>query len=480
LSSLGDLTSTLLGLLDTLDDTDSNSLSHVTDGETTKRWVLSEGFNTHWLGWNHLDNGGITGLDELRRVFDLLTGTSVNLLNELLKLASNVSSVAVQNWSVTSRDLTRVVEDDDLSVERVAALWWVVLGVTSNVTTSDFLDGDVLDVETNVVTWGTFWDLFVVHLDRLDFSGDTSWGKGNNHTWLDNTSLNTTNWHRTNTTNLVNVLKRKTERLVNWSGRWLHRVNGLQDGLTLGSTVLGLTLPTLVPWAVGGWLNHIVTVPTGDRNESNSLRVVTNLLDEVGGLLDNFVETILRPLDGVHLVDSNNHVSDTKGERKKSVLSGLTVLGDTSLELTDTTSNDKDGKIGLGGTSNHVLDEISVTWSINDGNVVLRSLEFPESNIDGDTSLTLRLKLVQNPSVLEGTLTELGSLLLELLDGSLVNTTALENQVTSGGGFTGVDVTNDDDVKMKLFFSLYTLLVTIPPVSYFHVMHTIFANNYSE
>ena len=32
-----------------LDNTDSNSLSHVTDGESTKWWVGGESFNAHWL-----------------------------------------------------------------------------------------------------------------------------------------------------------------------------------------------------------------------------------------------------------------------------------------------------------------------------------------------------------------------------------------------------------------------------------------------
>jgi hypothetical protein len=35
------------------------------------------------------------------------------------------------------------------------------------------------------------------------------------------------------------------------------------------------------------------------------------------------------------------------------------------------------------------------------GNIVLGSLELPESNVDGDTTLTLGLELVQNPGVLE-------------------------------------------------------------------------------
>jgi hypothetical protein len=53
-----------------------------------------------------------------------------------------------------------------------------------------------------------------------------------------------------------------------------------------------------------------------------------------------------------------------------------------------------------------------VTGSVNDGDIVARSLELPESNIDGDTTLTLGLELVKNPGVLEGTLTELGGFLL--------------------------------------------------------------------
>lgn len=77
-----------------------------------------------------------------------------------------------------------------------------------------------------------------------------------------------------------------------------------------------------------------LTVESRDRNEGNSLGVVSNLLDKVGGFLDNFLETILRPLGGVHLVDSDNELLNTKGVGEKSVLTGLTILGDTSLELT--------------------------------------------------------------------------------------------------------------------------------------------------
>ena len=45
----------------------------------------------------------------------------------------------------------------------------------------------------------------------------------------------------------------------------------------------------------------------------------------------------------------------------------------------------------LGSSSDHVLDEISVTRGINDGDIVLGSLKLPESNVDGDTTFTLSL-----------------------------------------------------------------------------------------
>lgn len=47
----------------------------------------------------------------------------------------------------------------------------------------------------------------------------------------------------------------------------------------------------------------------------------------------------------------------------------------------------------------------------NDGDLILGGLELPESNVNGDTTLTLSLELVENPGVLEGTLAELSGFL---------------------------------------------------------------------
>ena len=54
----------LVGLVNGLDDTDSDSLPHVTDGETTKRWVGIVLLNAHGLAGHKLDDASITRLNE--------------------------------------------------------------------------------------------------------------------------------------------------------------------------------------------------------------------------------------------------------------------------------------------------------------------------------------------------------------------------------------------------------------------------------
>jgi len=451
-SSLGNLTGTLLGLDDRLDDTDSDGLAHVTDSEATKRGVLSESLNAHGLRGNHLDDSSVTRLDELGAALSRLSSSAINLLEELSELASNVGSVAIENRSVTSTDLTGVVKDDDLGVEGLGTLRGVVLGVTGDVATTNLLDGDVLDVEADVITRSTLCKLLVVHLNRLDFSGHTSGGKGDDHAGLDDTSLDTTDRNRANTTDLVNILEGKTKGLVRGTDRVVDGINGLEEGLA-GDLGLDLLLPALVPGAVGRVVDHVVAVEAGDGHEGNVLGVVSDLLDEGRGLLDNLLETLLRPLGSVHLVDSDDELFHAEGVGEKSMLTGLAVLGDTSLELTSTGGNDENGAISLRSTSDHVLDEITVTRGINNGDIVLGGLELPEGDIDGDTTLTLGLKLVQHPCVLEGTLAKFGSFLLELLDGTDVNTTALVDQVTGGRRLSRVDVADDDDVDVSLLFT---------------------------
>ena len=87
---------------------------------------------------------------------------------------------------------------------------------------------------------------------------------------------------------------------------------------------------------------------------------------------------------------------------------------------------------------------------VDDREVVLARLELPQRNVDRDTTLTLRLQVVQDPRVLERALPELLRLLLELLDRPLINTAALVDEVPRRRRLARVDVANDNDVDVRL------------------------------
>jgi hypothetical protein len=141
--SVHTLATALLGLLHRFDNSNSDRLSHITDGEATERWIFSERLNTHGLRGDELDNGGIARLDKLGRVLDRFTRSTVDLLQKLREFACNVRGVAIEHGCVASANLTGVVEDNHLGVERGSLLGGVVLRVGGNVTTANFLDRDV-------------------------------------------------------------------------------------------------------------------------------------------------------------------------------------------------------------------------------------------------------------------------------------------------------------------------------------------------
>ncbi len=151
LGGFGGLSNVLL-LCDFLDDTDGNGLLHVSDGESSEGWVLIEGLNAHGLLGDHSDHGGISGFDGLGLGFGDLAGSSVDLGLDLIELAGDVSGVAIEDWCVSLLDLTGVVEHNNLSEETGGVLGWVVLGVRSDESSSEILDGEILDVESDVIT----------------------------------------------------------------------------------------------------------------------------------------------------------------------------------------------------------------------------------------------------------------------------------------------------------------------------------------
>jgi len=257
--------STSLSLVHRLDDTNGNGLPHVTDCEATKWWILRVRLHTHWLAGDKLDDAGITRLDELGGLFDSFARSAINLLKKLREFTGNVGSMAIKDGSISGTNLTRVVEDDDLSIERRSLLRRVILGIRSDITAADILDRHVpkeekvvvlhlvidiehpLHVKTDVITRKTFHQLLVVHFDGLDFSGDVRGSECDNHSSFDDTGLDTADRDSTDTTNLVDILERKAEWFVRGTSWRLDGVDGVEQGLAFDRTALDLLGPALVP-----------------------------------------------------------------------------------------------------------------------------------------------------------------------------------------------------------------------------------------
>uniref|UniRef100_A0A8C0TDQ0 Uncharacterized protein n=1 Tax=Canis lupus familiaris TaxID=9615 RepID=A0A8C0TDQ0_CANLF len=207
LGRLGDFASSSCLLVHCFDDTHSNRLSHVTNSKTAQRRIVREALNTHRFARNHINNGSIPRFQELGTIFQLLSRTTIYLFLQLSKLASNVSCVTIQHRCISSTDLAWMVQDNHLSCEACCFHWWVIFAVTSHVATTNIFDRYVLDIEAHIVPRKSRTQSFMVHFNRLYFSCNIDWSKGDHHTRLKNTSLHSTHWDSTNTTNFVDVLE---------------------------------------------------------------------------------------------------------------------------------------------------------------------------------------------------------------------------------------------------------------------------------
>merc|ERR1719494_1250259 len=156
---------------------------------------------------------------------------------------------------------------------------------------------------------------------------------------------------------------------------------------------------SLEPFHVVTGLQHVIPMPSRDGHKVNSLGIVSYLFHKTRYLfLDCFISRFrVWGFCAVHFVTANNKLFDSKSVSQESVLSSLAILC--------------------------------------------------------DTTFTLSLQFVEYPGVFERTFSHFLGLLLELLDGTFVDSTTFVDQMSSCGRFAGVDVTNDDNVDVNLFFS---------------------------
>merc|ERR1719460_957974 len=326
----------------------------------------------------------------------------------------------------------------------------------------------------DVVTWLGLLGTLVVHLDGEHLScariGGGVGGKEDNLlTRLHETLLDTACEDITDTLNLVDA----GDWHPHWGAGWslwhaAHLVKEIVQDLDHDLLAAGLNLDTAPPRHVELAcrvlrLQEIVAHPAGDWEEwhvlLNHVLLPADLDKHALHLVGDLLVSGLLVTCGVavHLVAAADDLLHAQQIDETGVLTSLALdltglvvaLGNGSGEITVAWHHDH-GDISLGGTGNHVLDEIAVTWGINDGVVPLVSEEFLGGARDGHTALTLLLLPVHVKGECKTALAKALGLLLELLQFTLGDSAKLKNQTTGGGALATVDVSADDDGKMLL------------------------------
>jgi len=258
-----------------------------------------------------------------------------------------------------------------------------------------------------------------------------------------------------NSLNVVDVGDGKTNREIGFTLGGLDEVvQGLNEGES-SNGYLGVNVgrPSLVPGALLRLLNKVVSVESRVRDEGNLLGLESNQGEHLCELILDFVETILRPPAGVHLVDTNNKLINTKKVKKTGMLTGLSLLnthlgiglGDGSLETSFLSGHKKKTNISGGRPGDHVLNVILVAGGIDNGIVVLFSEELLGVALNGNTTFTLLLTSIEVVSETKRRFTLLFGNSLKLFHLTRGDASLLKDEVTTCGGLSGIDVSADDN-----------------------------------
>jgi hypothetical protein len=146
-------------------------LFHVSDGESSERGILLERFNTHGFGGSHDGEARVSRFNEFGVSFKFFTGSSINFLSDFFEFNGNVGGVAIQDGGISVLDLTGVVKNDNLSEESNSGSGRIFFGVRGNISSFNFFDGNIFNIETDIVSWNGFSELFVMHFNGFDISG---------------------------------------------------------------------------------------------------------------------------------------------------------------------------------------------------------------------------------------------------------------------------------------------------------------------
>jgi len=434
------------------------------DGNTAKTFAVLEGVSNKWLSRLEDDFGHLVGLDVLRVSGLGATSFLADLPVDFGHFACRAASADERDRRVARLELSWVIKDLDGSGERLASLEGGVFLEDHDITSArHVLLGETLDVKANVVTGMSGGHVLVVHLNGKDLTS-ASLGRGvsgeedNFFTWGHLTLLNTAGDDITDTLDLVHTRNRHAHLVSLLALRQADVVlKNIIEGIAVNLVALHVDdVNTLPPGHLLGLLDEVVTNPTRDWENwgrvSNEVFLPAELRKHRSTLSLDFVESLLLVTShiAVHLVDTDAKLLDTKKVDETAMLAGLALnlaklvvtLLDRRGEVTIGRDHEK-SNISLGGTGDHVLDEITMAWGINDGVMVGLGVELLGSARNRDTTGTFFLRLVHVEGESKGILAKSLGLILELLHLTLRDASKLEDETASRGRLTGIDVTTD-------------------------------------
>ena len=126
------------------------------------------------------------------------------------------------------------------------------------------------------------------------------------------------------------------------------------------------------------------------------------------------------------------------------MLSRLSFLLETCFELSLSGGDNKTSIVSLSDSLDHIWHVVLMSWGIQDSEGLLLGLEAGSTDIDSLTLLLLLLVVVHDVSEPPRVTALLLGLLLELLDGSLIDETHLVDDLSTDGGLTSINVTDED------------------------------------
>lgn len=88
--------------------------------------------------------------------FEFFTGSSVNFLSDFFEFDSNVCSVTIQDGGISVLDLSGVIKNNNLSKESKSFSCGVFFRVRGNISSFNFFNGNIFNIETDIVTWNGF------------------------------------------------------------------------------------------------------------------------------------------------------------------------------------------------------------------------------------------------------------------------------------------------------------------------------------